>query len=161
MAERCTRLLLMAACFLAIGRMEAQTAPPVDPRGPLNDSRAALVSMMKEGQLVAFDEALGTVTFRPLKPADTPHEPGPMEDEVIASALRAAAAGDAGLRGLKVTAECQAGALRVNAGPAATLAQTAGLITLALNEAGVRQVSATLPKSLKMRPAKRGALIRP
>lgn len=145
MADRRTCLLLAAAFFLATGRSDAKR--------PLLDSRATFVGMVKDGRFVAFDEARGTVTFRPIKTADTPHEPGPMEDEVMASAVRAAAAEDTALRGLKVAVECRAGSVKVNAGSSATAGQTAELIQLALNEEGVRQVNANLPKGLRSRAA--------
>lgn len=153
MVDRRTCLLLAAVLILSTRQIGAQGATPGEVKMSVSDSRATFISMVKGGQLVGFDEALGTVTFRPLKPEDTPHEPGPMEDEAMASVLRAATAESNELHGLKVSVECRAGCLTVNAGTSASVAQTAELIKLALQDSGMRQVSASLPKSLKMKAA--------
>lgn len=153
MASPCFRALLALVMLFAAGRLRAQAVEPGVAQAQLHATRENFVGLIKQGTLVGFDEALGVVTFRPLKPPDTLHQPGLMEDEVIASALRAAVVGNGLLRGLKVKVECQAGALQVSAGASATALQTAELIQLALNEDGVRQVRAGLPTSLKMTPA--------
>lgn len=163
------RCLIVAAQLMLAGagwQARAQGATPTpaaaSPVGPeflnaapgtkLHDSRVTFVQAVKEGTLVGFDEATGSVTFRPTKPGDLSHEPGPMEDEVIASAVRAGAVADQSLRGVKVKVECQGGTLRIAEGNADAV-QLAALIQLALGVDGVRSVCAELPHGLRMLPA--------
>ena len=71
--------------------------------------RNRFVSLVKMGTFDRFDDARQEAIFKRNDPARPVREPGPLEDEAIASATREALAAEYGKLGLKPRLTCAAG----------------------------------------------------
>ena len=110
--------------------------------------RSQFVGLVRMGLFERFDDARQEVIFKRNDPTHSVHEPGPLEDEAIASAARESLATLYARLKLKPRLSCTSGKLAIGNLPddpimAATVIDT----VLALD--GVQTVSATLPPSLR------------
>ena len=156
-----TFLLLLANVFFGLpaspsGRV--QTTPAFTAQAPagsgttqeaVQQRRSRFVGLVKMGLFERFDDSRREVIFKRNDPSRSVHEPGPLEDEAIASAAREALAAEYAKRGLKVRVTCTAGRLSIASLPDDPAA-AASVIDTVLALDGVQTVTATLPLNLRM-----------
>ena len=111
--------------------------------------RSQFVGFIKRGLFERFDDSRQEVIFKRNDPSHSVHEPGPLEDEAIASAAREALAADYAKLGLKARLTCTSGKLSIGSLPDDPAA-AAAIIDTVLALDGVQTVAATLPPSLRM-----------
>ncbi len=120
--------------------------------------RNQFVGLVKKGLFERFDDAKQEAVFKRNDPSHSVHEPGPLEDEAIASAARAALVAVYAKIGLKPRLTCTSGKLSIDNLPDDP-AVAASVVDAVLGLDGVQTVAATLPSSLRM-PDTLPALIR-
>ena len=111
--------------------------------------RRDFVRLVKMGLFERFDEARQEAVFKRSDPPRSVHDPGPLEDEAIASAAREALAADYAKLGLKPRLTCTAGKLSLGNLPDDP-AKAAAVIDTILTLDGVQTVAAALPPPLRM-----------
>ena len=135
------------AAMLALGSRPARTKSDVTGED-LRERRARFAASMADAVLLGFQDAASTVLFRPAKAADPDHQPGPLEDAVIASAVRGNIARDAHLQHLKIGVVSSAGHVQLNGEPE-NGPQAAALLHAALIVDQVQTVQVDLPPELR------------
>ena len=111
--------------------------------------RNQFVGLVKKGLFERFDDAKQEAVFKRNDPSHSVHEPGPLEDEAIASAARATLAEVYARLGLKPRLTCTSGKLSIDHLPDDPVV-AASVVDALLGLDGVQTVGAALPPSLRM-----------
>ena len=111
--------------------------------------RNQFVGLVRKGLFERFDDAKQEAVFKRNDPSHSVHEPGPLEDEAIASAARATLAALYAKLGLKPRLTCTSGKLSIDNLPDDPVT-AASVFDAVLGLDGVQTVGAALPPSLRM-----------
>ena len=111
--------------------------------------RNQFVGLVKKGLFERFDDSKQEAVFKRNDPSPSVHEPGPLEDEAIASAARATLAAVYAKLGLKPRLTCTSGKLSITNLPDDPV-MAASVIDAILGLDGVQIIGAALPPSLRM-----------
>ena len=111
--------------------------------------RNRFVGLVKRGLFERFDDAKQEAIFKRNDPSHSVHEPGPLEDEAIASTARETLAAAYAKLGLKPRITCASGKLSITILPDDP-ATAASVIDAVLGLDGVQIITAALPPSLRM-----------
>ena len=115
----------------------------------LQQRRSQFIELVKTGVFERFDDSRQLVLFKRNDPSRAAHEPGPLEDEAIASAARDSLAPVYAKLKLRLRVSCKSGKLSIGSLPDDPAA-AASVMDMILVLDGVQTVAAALPVSLRL-----------